>query len=338
MTDTLLDQFFTLTPERMLDAVEAALGSNTRATGRTLQLNSMENRVYEIELEDKTPVVVKFYRPGRWSKETILEEHEFIAELAANEVPAVVPQKLTSGTTLGTSQEGIMFAVFPKARGRILQELNQDQLSQVGRYLGRIHNIGAKKPAEHRLRLTTESYGWHPLEFLERSPTMPVEIRSRYRGVVEKLLNTIQPMLSSAPLIRVHGDCHLGNVLWSGHGNEAMQTFFLDFDDMVMAPAVQDIWMVVRGRDEAALTARERLISGYEQMREFDYGQLSLIEPLRTLRIIHYSAWIARRWEDPTFKNAFPEFGSNKYWFEEIATLEEQQELIVAGAPQRYYH
>jgi Ser/Thr protein kinase RdoA (MazF antagonist) len=329
--DSLREQFFSLTPERMLDAVERALDSRktgVRATGRCLALNSMENRVYEIEMDDGSRVVTKFYRPGRWSRETILEEHSFAAELAENEIPAVAPLVLAEGSTLAESDDGIFFAVFPKVPGRILQELDALQLAQVGRYLGRLHNVGAKHSAHHRLILDPETYGAKSLETIESSGLIDAQIRPRYRAVVEEILESVRPLFKNLPMLRIHGDCHLGNVLWRGSGNEAMSTFFLDFDDMVMGPAVQDIWMVVRGRDEDALRNRDLLIDGYEQMRAFDRSTLRMVEPLRALRLIHYSAWIAKRWEDPTFKNAFPEFGTNKYWFEEMNDLDEQLRLI----------
>lgn len=329
--------FYSLTPERLLDVVERALDSlktGVRATGRALALNSMENRVYDIELEsdegEKSHVVAKFYRPGRWSREAILDEHQFIAELAENEVPAVKPLTLANGSTLDQSEDGIHFALFPKARGRILQELDDHQLAQIGRLLGRLHNIGAKKDAPNRLRLDVETYGRRSLEFLEGSGLIAENVAPRYRQVVGEILALIEPMLKGARTQRVHGDCHLGNVLWHvpPGATEHSQAFFLDFDDMVVAPAVQDVWMVVRGRGPEADRARDVLLRGYEQMREFDYDELRLVEPLRALRIIHYAAWIARRWEDPAFQNAFPDFGSQRYWVEELQTLDEQLELI----------
>jgi Ser/Thr protein kinase RdoA (MazF antagonist) len=321
-----MEQFFTLTPDHILTAVEQALGSATtgvRATGRTLALNSMENRVYEIEMDDNSRVVTKFYRPGRWSREMILEEHGFLKELVEAEVPAVAPVSLVDGTTLGTSDDGIFFAVFPKVRGRILQELDDSRLQQVGRLLARLHNIGSRTKAVNRLALTPETYGRKSLEFLESTDMIDAQVKNRYHDVVSAIIAASEPRFKNVPAFRVHGDCHLGNVLWQDTG-----PFFLDFDDMVTAPAVQDIWLVVRGRDEEANRQREVMIRSYESMREFDRSTLGLIEPLRALRIIHYSAWIARRWEDPTFKNAFPDFGTYRYWFEELADLDEQLRQI----------
>ncbi|MBI3542606.1 MAG: serine/threonine protein kinase [Deltaproteobacteria bacterium] len=317
------EQFFSLTPDLILDVVERA--ALVRATGRTLALNSMENRVYELELEDGSRIVTKFYRPGRWTAEQILEEHAFVADLAANEVPAVAPLPLSNGSTLERSDDGIFFAVFPKTRGRILQELDDSRLQQVGRLLGRLHNVGAAKKAAHRLALTPDTYGWRSLELLASSPLLDAQAGPRYRAAAERVLRACEAVFTrvAARQLRLHGDCHLGNVLWQDTG-----PFFLDFDDMVTGPAVQDVWLVVRGRDEEAQRSREVLLRSYETMREFDRSELALIEPLRALRIIHYSAWIARRWEDPTFRHAFPDFGSQRYWFEELATLEEQADLI----------
>ncbi|MEW6055073.1 MAG: serine/threonine protein kinase [Bdellovibrionota bacterium] len=321
-----MEHFFTLTPERMLDSVERALRSNqtgVRATGRCLALNSMENRVYEIELDNETSVVTKFYRPGRWTKEAILDEHQFIRQLAEAEVPAVTPLILANDTTLEQSEDGIYFAVFPKVRGRILQELDDLQLAQMGRLLGRLHNVGEKQAAPHRVTLSIETYGKQSLNFIENSGLLHPNFKSRYLEVVQALLAEIEPLLAGVRAFRVHGDCHLGNVLWQPNG-----PFFIDFDDMVVAPAVQDIWMAVRGRGSEADRQRDVLLAGYEQMRAFDRGTLVLVEPLRSLRMIHYAAWIARRWDDPTFKNAFPDFGTTKYWQEEIVDLSEQLQII----------
>lgn len=340
-----LEQFFSLTPDRILGVVERALGSTrtlNRATGRTLQLNSMENRVYEIEFDEPLEalhtkdletavirtaapnrVVAKFYRPGRWSRETILDEHAFLTDLEANEIPAIAPLKLENGSTLDQSEDGIYFAIFPKIRGRILQELDDFKLQQIGRLLARLHNIGAKKRASHRLTLNPANYGLESLRELESKAVITPQLQGRYRSVVQDIVNGAEPLFKNLQNLRLHGDCHLGNVLW-----QESIPFFLDFDDMLMGPAVQDIWLIVRGRDEHAERQREVLIHSYESMREFDRTTLRLIEPLRALRIIHYSAWIARRWEDPTFKNAFPDFGTYKYWFEELETLNEQLSLM----------
>jgi Ser/Thr protein kinase RdoA (MazF antagonist) len=315
-----VEQFFTLTPDTMLACVERALG--TRATGRTFTLNSMENRVSDIELEDERRVVTKFYRPGRWTREQILEEHAFLAELVEAEIPAVPPLMLANGATLDTSPDGILFAVFEKVRGRSLQELNDQELQQAGRLLARIHTVGERHPAAHRLRITPQ-WALDSLQILDETSAVDIQLQSRYRRAVEAIVQKIEPLFKDVPSHRVHGDCHLGNLLWQ---NE--RPFFLDFDDMVSAPAVQDIWMVVRGRDDDAARMRDVMLTAYESMRHFDRGTLRLVEPLRALRMIHYSAWIARRWADPIFKQTFPEFVTYSYWLEEVDALEEQLRLI----------
>jgi len=309
----------------MLTSVEQALAGTAwgvRATGRTFTLNSMENRVYEIELEDERRVVTKFYRPGRWSREQILEEHAFLAELVEAEIPAVPPLTLGNGSTLDTSPDGILFAVFEKVRGRSLQELDDEQLRQAGRLLARIHSVGAQHAAAHRLRITPAG-GLDSLRILEETGAIDIQVQSRYVRAVRTIVQKIEPLFENVPRHRVHGDCHLGNLLWQGE-----RPFFLDFDDMVSAPAVQDIWMVVRGRDEDAARMRDVMLTAYETMRAFDRSTLRLVEPLRALRMVHYSAWIARRWADPIFKQTFPEFVTYPYWVEEVGALEEQLRLI----------
>ncbi len=307
----------------MLGAVEAALGA--RATGRTFTLNSMENRVYEIELEDERRVVTKFYRPGRWSQQAILDEHHFLKELVDDEISAVPPLVLVNGSTLSQSPDGIWFAVFDKVRGRSLQELNDEELQQAGRLLARIHNVGERSPALHRNKITPQ-WGLDSLAILEEANAIDIQVASRYRRAVEGIVRAIEPLFAGAPAHRVHGDCHLANLLWQ---NE--RPFFLDFDDMVTAPAVQDVWMVVRGRDDDAVRMRDVLLTAYESMRAFDRSTLRLVEPLRALRMVHYSAWIARRWADPIFKRTFPEFMTYPYWAEDVDALEQQQRLIGAS-------
>lgn len=327
-----MEHFYSLGPEAMLDAVESALGAGTRATGRCLALNSLENRVCDIELEaaaddDPGHVVAKFYRPGRWSREAILEEHRFLAELVAAEVPAVAPLPLQNGSTLASTSDGILFAVFPKIRGRSLQELSDAQLQQVGRFLGRIHNVGAQAPASHRLQLTAETYGTQALAYLVSSGTIDIQVQSRYERAATAIIKTVAPMLAAVPAHRLHGDCHLANLLWVGEG-----ALFLDFDDMLTGPAVQDIWMVVRGRDAEANRQRAVMLDGYEQLRRFDRTTLRLVEPLRALRMLHFAAWIARRWADPTFQRMFPDFPTYRYWADETSALEEQLQQVLGAS------
>lgn len=351
--------FFALTPDRVLESVERA---GLRCTGRCLTLNSFENRVYEVELEaevesepgemGRSPLanvpsatvqlarrrVVKFYRPGRWSETQIRREHEFLAQLQAAEIPVIAPIAFADGQTLqrmvmdpATPEEGIYFALFPKVGGRAPDELIPNQLRRIGRLLGRIHAVGAMQPAPERIRLDPLTYGLGNLRFLLEGDWIPLEFKSRYQKVVEAICARVAPDFAATPIQRLHGDCHLGNLLWNDAG-----PFFLDFDDMVMGPAVQDLWLLMPGRPEGDAEARQRfhfLLDGYEEMREFDRTTLRLIEPLRALRFVHYTAWVARRWEDPAFPQAFPNFGTHSYWSEETDDLEEQLRLIVERIP-----
>ncbi|HAA59184.1 MAG TPA: serine/threonine protein kinase [Myxococcales bacterium] len=323
--------FFALTPDKILDAVEA---SGLRCTGRCLPLNSMENRVYEVELEIDDPStltsvsekfrIAKFYRPGRWSREQILEEHAFLLELKEAEIPVAAPLVFEDGLTLHQVEDtGIFYSIFAKVGGRSPDELNVDQLEQVGRLLARMHNVGAAKEAEHRITINPEVYGRYNLEFLLSSDLIPRDLRDRYKKVVEDICDISEPLFANTAMQRIHGDAHLGNLL-SVRGS----FFWVDFDDMVKGPPVQDIWLATPGRDAWGRAERDILIEGYEQMREFDHTSLRLIEPLRALRFIHFNAWIGKRWEDPSFPRAFPHYGTYNYWIEELAGLDEQLQMI----------
>ena len=328
--------FFELTPERVLEAVESA---GFQCTGRCIALNSFENRVYDVELETedgKKPEnpsanrrVVKFYRPGRWTREQIFEEHQFIADLVAAEVPAIAPLQFPDGETLKQTATGIWYTLFPKVGGRAPDELKPEQLEWIGRLLGRMHNVGSAQPAPHRVTLNPAVYGLGNLQFLISEGFIPLEFQTRYKNVVEKICETVTPWFEATPMIRVHGDCHLGNLLM-GYVGGAPSPFFLDFDDMVNAPAVQDLWLILPGRptDFESKQQLESLLEGYSEMRVFDRATLKLIEPLRALRFVHYTSWIARRWKDPAFPLAFPHFGSHQYWSDETDDLERQLSLI----------
>jgi Ser/Thr protein kinase RdoA (MazF antagonist) len=328
--------FHDLTPERILDAVESATGR--RCTGRAMALNSMENRVYEIEIEldeaddERLPrtaaerfLIAKFYRPGRWNEAQILEEHRFLADLAEAEIPVVAPLALQSGGTLHRLGDAdIHFGVFPKIGGRSPDELGDAQLAQVGRLLARLHGVGAARPARERIMLSPETYGIANLRHLVDSGTLPADIRPAYQQVVETICSLTAPWFDDAGAPRrIHGDCHLGNLL---SGRESL--FFVDFDDMVRGPAVQDLWLLVPGRDAEACRQLELMLEGYETMRPFDRSTLRLIEPLRALRFVHFSAWIGRRWQDPAFPRAFPQFGTPRYWQEQLADLRDQLDVI----------
>ena len=311
--------FFNLTPDIVISAVEK---SGLSPTGHCMALNSYENRVYDLKLDDGSHVVGKFYRPGRWTREQIIEEHEFLRELKNEEVPACAPLKFSDGGTI-REIEGIYYALWPRTGGRVPDELTDGQLGILGRLLARIHNIGASRKSDHRIELTAAAYGTEPLAFLEENRLLPPGCESRYAKAVKEIAEIYESLRDGVPFHRIHGDCHLGNLL---HGNEGL--FFLDFDDFLTGPAVQDVWMLVPARDKEGLRQREVFLDAYRLFRDFDPAWLRLIEPLRALRYIRYAAWIARRWEDPAFPAAFPHFGTVEYWENETADLEAQLRFI----------
>jgi Ser/Thr protein kinase RdoA (MazF antagonist) len=304
--------FFSLTPDRVLDAVEIG---GLRCTGRCLPLRAFENRVYEVELEDERRLIVKFYRPGRWTRETILDEHAFLRELADAELPAVPPIDLGTGDTLAEIG-GIYYAAFPKVRGRTLQEGDDELLRQIGRLIGRMHAVGAARDAPHRPRLTVDFYVREPLDIILAGKFISEPLAGRYRDLALKIADAVAPALERARTQRIHGDLHWGNVLWGADG-----PILVDFDDCLVGPPVQDLWLLARGDSEEVRKARAQLIEGYELFREFDRSTLALCEPLRALRIVHMSGWIAKRWDDPSFQTAFPAFRTDNYWMAEYEAL-----------------
>ncbi len=325
--------FSELTPDRILTEVEHV---GVRCTGRVLPLHCMENRVYELEIEvdEAVPVrspserfvVAKFYRPGRWSAEQIAEEHAFLADLIEAEVPVVAPRPFPDGTTVRRMADApIWFTVFPKVGGRSPDELSDEQLARLGRLLARLHAVGATRAAPHRVRLDPDTYGRGSLEVLRELDVLPPAIAPRYVPLVEAICAASAPAFEAAGAERVHGDCHLGNLLWNDAGPH-----LVDFDDMVRGPAVQDVWLLVMGRDEDALKKRDTLLTAYEQMRPFDRRTLALIEPLRALRMVHFSAWIAKRWQDPAFPRTFPAFGTERWWQDQLEALYEIRDLLAA--------
>ncbi|MFQ3671760.1 MAG: serine/threonine protein kinase [Verrucomicrobiia bacterium] len=325
--------FYGLTPDLVLDAVET---SGCRCTGRCFQLNSMENRVFEAEIEPPpgTPPppgpnsyrIAKFYRPGRWSPRQIQDEHQFLADLCQAEIPTVAPLPLASGHTLGTMPgTGILYAIFPKISGRSPDELNPLQIDAVGRLLARLHNVGATRPAPARLTLNPETYGLANLDALIESRAIPTEFARAFANVVDEICDRSFPWFDQTTSIRLHGDAHLGNLLWNDQG-----PFWVDFDDMINGPAIQDLWLIVPGRDPEARAAQQRLLNAYRTMRHFDHAELRLIEPLRALRHIHFSAWIHRRWADPAFQRKFEFFGTKRYWQQQLADLREILSLLPA--------
>jgi Ser/Thr protein kinase RdoA (MazF antagonist) len=307
--------YATLTPEVVLDAV-AALG--LRPDGRLLALSSYENRVYQIWLDEGAPVVAKFYRPGRWSDAQIDEEHAFAHELAEREIPVVAPQ---SSSSFG----GFRVAVYPRRGGRTPELGDFKTLEWIGRFLGRIHAVGATKPFQHRETLSAKTFGHDPRAFLLKSALVPADLLEAWKAVTEQALQLVDACYQrcEARAIRLHGDCHPGNILWTHEGPH-----FVDLDDARMGPAMQDLWMLLSG-DRASMSLQlHHVLVGYEGFMKFDRQELNLLEALRTLRLIHYSAWIARRWDDPAFPAAFPWFNTQRYWQDRILELREQIALM----------
>ena len=314
-----------LTPDKVMDALS---GLGLWPDGRLMALSSYENRVYRVHLDEPVQghgaVVVKFYRPGRWSRDQIQEEHAFAAELVAAEVPAVAPLALHSATL--HHAEGFDFAVSPLRGGRTPELDDLDVLEWIGRFLARLHNVGAERPFVHRPALDVAQFAQEPAEWLLTHQAIPLEVESEWRTAFEAALPLLQTTLEGLPerAIRLHGDCHPGNILWTPDEGP----HFVDLDDARMGPAVQDLWMLISGDRRQRTLQLSALLDGYEQLRDFDRRELGWIEGLRTLRLIHYSAWLARRWSDPTFPIHFPWFGTPDYWRGQVHMLHEQLEAL----------
>jgi Ser/Thr protein kinase RdoA (MazF antagonist) len=306
-----------LTPECALDALEAV---GYRCDGRLLALNSYENRVYMIGLDDGTQCVAKFYRPERWSDAQILEEHRFVDALAAIEIP-VVPARIDANGVSLHAHDGFRFAVFDRRGGRAPELESRDTREWLGRFIGRIHALGAAAPYVERPTLDITSFGIEPRDWIVEHCIVPTPLDEAWARVVEEALDAVAACeAASGPsrMLRLHGDCHLGNVLWTDGPH------FVDFDDSRMGPALQDLWMLLSGTRDEMTRQLIDLLEGYEQFATFDVRELRRLEALRTLRMIHYSAWLARRWDDPAFPAAFPFFGSERYWQDQIESLREQ--------------
>ncbi|MBP9142936.1 MAG: serine/threonine protein kinase [Thermoanaerobaculia bacterium] len=314
------DLFLSLTPERVLDAVEAA-GVAVRPL--CYPLNSFENRVYEVELADRSRVVAKFYRPQRWTAGAILEEHRFLAELDAEEIPVCPARPFPDGSTLATTAGGIFYTLFDRKGGRAPAELDSRGASRLGMLVGRLHVVGARRPEADRLPLTSEAYVRRDLDWLERAAIVPRRLAARYFAAGRAIADAYDRMSAGVAVLRLHGDLHLGNVL-----DRDGELRLLDFDDCMIGPAVQDLWLALGGRDTATTTLREEFLESYEQFRRFDRAELRLIEPLRGLRMAHYAAWLARRWHDPIFPRNWPHFGTEESWERETVDLEEQRIVV----------
>jgi Ser/Thr protein kinase RdoA (MazF antagonist) len=317
--------FATLSPDAVVDAVESA---GFACDGRVLALGSYENRVYQVGREDSDPVVVKFYRPGRWSDEAILEEHAFALELAAAEIPVVAPLEVGEPPRTLINHSEFRFAVYPRRGGQWPELGTADDRQWIGRFLGRIHLVGAARAFQHRQRLSPHAMGRDSVAYLLEDGRIPDYVRHRYERVTAELLELVESRFESAGALRylrIHGDCHRNNVLWTPAGPH-----FVDLDDCMTGPAIQDLWMLLAGRPAEMRVQLDEILEGYAQFASFDPVEATLIEPLRALRMVHYAAWLARRWHDPAFPRAFPWFGEARYWERHVAELEEQG-MTLAG-------
>lgn len=313
--------FSELSPDMVLDALQSL---NLYGDGRLLALNSYENRVYQVGMEGAAPVIAKFYRPGRWTDAAIREEHQFVDALYAQEIP-VVPAMCIENDTLHI-HEGYRFAVFPRQGGRA-PELDRDEtLEQMGRLMGRIHAVGADSAYQHRPALDVLSFGDEPRAWLLDHHFIPADLLDSWQSVTAQAIESVRHCYKRAGdlrYLRLHGDCHGGNVLWTDDGPH-----FVDFDDSRSGPATQDLWMLLSGERQERSAQLATLLAGYEDFFEFNPRELHLIEALRTLRLLHYSAWLARRWDDPAFPAAFPWFNTVRYWQDRILELREQIALM----------
>ena len=331
-------QYDDLDPQQVLDALDSV---GLRGDGRILQLNSFENRVFQVFLEDGAAVVAKFYRPGRWSDKQILEEHLFAHQLAAAEVPVAAPLPLAAGAGAATQLLGVpptlarqargdhayRFAVTRCHAGRSPELDRPDTLRRIGRFIARLHQVGATQPFAGRPTLDVAHFGDAACRAIVASGLLGDESRAAWLGSCDTALAEIRKRLTTTPTttLRLHGDCHRGNLLWSDTGPH-----FVDLDDACNGPAIQDLWMLLDGDRETMRWQLAELLAGYEDFRDFDWREAALIEPLRTLRMIHHSAWIARRWNDPAFPAAFPWFGSPSYWAQQTVDLREQIDAMRA--------
>jgi Ser/Thr protein kinase RdoA (MazF antagonist) len=308
--------YYRLDPDTVLQAVDS-VGLVT--DGRLLPLNSYENRVYQVGIEDSDPLIAKFYRPGRWSDEQILEEHEFSLALAEAEIPLIAPERF-NGVTLHHHND-FRFALFRRQGGHAPELEDRETLLWLGRFIGRIHVVGASKPFVYRPALTPERFGDQSIKTIMEGQWLPPHLETAFGSLADDLMVAIRAAWQrggSFAQIRLHGDCHPGNLLWRDG------PFFVDMDDCQSGPAVQDLWMLLSGSNPEMQTQMAHVIEGYRQFMNFNLRELQLIEALRSLRMLHHAAWLAQRWEDPAFPVAFPWFGEPRYWETLILNLREQ--------------
>ncbi len=311
--------FVGLTPDRVLAAVDAA---GLETTGLCYPLNSFENRVYEVELADRSRVVAKFYRPGRWRRGQVEAEHRFLAALAAEEIPACPALPFPDGGTVATI-DGILYSLWRRQGGRVPDELDPATAARLGRLVARVHTVGSRLADSDRPDLDADRYARQPVAWMAESGVLPPSIRDRYLTAAAAIADAYEQQVDGVGRHLLHGDLHLGNLL-----RRDGLLWLVDFDDACLGPPVQDLWLAVPGRDEESLRLRQALLAGYEELRELDRSTLALIEPLRGLRMIRYTGWIARRWHDPAFPAAWPEFGSDDFWRTATDDLEAQARAL----------
>ena len=313
--------FYALGPEQVLQAIESV---GFDCDGSQFALNSYENRVYQVGIVGSESVIAKFYRPLRWSDEAIIEEHQFTLDLADLEIPVVPPDSIEGNTLF--EHHGHRFALYPKRGGRAPDLENHEHLKQLGRFLGRIHALGASENFSYRPELSIEHFGEDSYNYLLNEGFIPSELEHVYEPLAEDLLDRVDALFERAGdfhTIRLHGDCHPGNILWTDDGPH-----IVDFDDARTGPAVQDLWMFLTGERAHMESGLAALLEGYTRFHDFNSRELNLVEALRTLRMMHYAAWLARRWDDPAFKMAFPWFNTQNYWEDHILSLKEQAALM----------
>jgi Ser/Thr protein kinase RdoA (MazF antagonist) len=320
--------FHHLTPDTVLGLVEKAL--DIRCTNLCRPLASYINRVYELEGEDGEGLVVKFYRPGRWSRAALQDEHEFLLELASREIPVIAPLAVQGNSSLG-EHEGVFFAVFPKCGGRSSDEFTDEQWLEIGRLLGRTHAVGANRIPEGRITMTPDKSTRQQADYLLSGKFLPADLAPQFGELVKDLIAEISPLFEGTEMIRIHGDCHFSNLI-----HRPGESFYLiDFDDMALGPPVQDFWMLLPGYREETFAEIDLFLEGYETFRDFDRWSLRLIEPLRAMRFIHYMAWCAYQVAEEGLSRVAPDFGSREYWRRELRDLAEQMERIrTAPEPQ----
>lgn len=313
--------FRDLGPDQVLNLVEESLGVSL--TNLFRPLNSYINRVYELEQQDGSGLVVKFYRPGRWSKNAIAEEHLFLQELSADEIPVIAPLQLKSGGTVGEFH-GICYALFPKKGGRSVDEFDDDQWLQLGRLLGRVHSIGSRSQTRERPLMSPTASTRQQLDYLLKSGLVSERIAPEFKKIVDKIIEETTPLFEGVKPIRIHGDCHFANIIY----RPGESFYLIDFDDMVMGPPVQDIWMLLPGTLEDTYVEMDILLEGYEMFHSFDRRSFRLIEPLRAMRFVHYMAWCAHQVMADGMTRVIDDFGTEHYWQQEVADLQDQLERI----------